>query len=51
MISAFIILFAMIFDALDGFVARLLNASSIYGVEMDSLSDMVTFGVAPATIV
>ncbi len=51
MISAFIILFAMIFDALDGFVARLLNASSVYGVEMDSLSDMVTFGVAPATIV
>lgn len=51
MVSAFIILFAMIFDALDGFVARLLNASSVYGVEMDSLSDMVTFGLAPATIV
>ncbi len=51
MTSAFIILFAMVFDALDGFVARLLNASSVYGVEMDSLSDMVTFGLAPATIV
>ena len=51
MTSAFIILFAMVFDALDGFVARKLNASSVYGVEMDSLSDMVTFGLAPATIV
>ena len=51
MTSAFVILFAMIFDALDGFVARKLNASSVYGVEMDSLSDMVTFGLAPATIV
>lgn len=51
MTSAFVILFAMVFDALDGFVARKLNASSVYGVEMDSLSDMVTFGLAPATIV
>lgn len=51
MTSAFIILFAMVFDALDGFVARKLNAASVYGVEMDSLSDMVTFGLAPATIV
>ena len=51
MTSAFVILFAMVFDALDGFVARKLNASSVYGVEMDSLSDMVTFGLAPAIIV
>lgn len=51
MTSAFVILFAMVFDALDGFVARKLNAASVYGVEMDSLSDMVTFGLAPATIV
>ncbi len=50
-VSAYIIFGAMIFDALDGFVARLLDASSLEGVEMDSLSDMVTFGVAPATIV
>ncbi len=50
-ISAYIILFAMIFDALDGFVARLLDASSLEGVEMDSLSDMVTFGLAPATLI
>lgn len=50
-VSAYIILGAMVFDALDGFVARLLNAASLEGVEMDSLADMVTFGVAPATIV
>lgn len=49
--SAGMILFAMIFDALDGFVARILNAASMHGLQMDSLSDMVTFGVAPATLV
>lgn len=50
-ISATTILFAMIFDALDGFAARILNAASMHGLQMDSLSDMVTFGVAPATLV
>lgn len=50
-VSALVILFAMIFDALDGFVARLLDAGSMHGVQMDSLADMVTFGVAPATVV
>jgi len=45
------ILFAMIFDAFDGFTARLLHVASMYGIQMDSLSDMVTFGVAPATLV
>ncbi|WP_176014112.1 phosphatidylcholine/phosphatidylserine synthase [Victivallis sp. Marseille-Q1083] len=49
-VSAWIIIFAMVFDALDGFAARLFNAASMHGVQMDSLSDMVTFGVAPATI-
>ena len=50
-ISAIIICFAMVFDALDGFAARLFNAASMHGIQMDSLSDMVTFGVAPATLV
>ena len=50
-VSAYIILGAMIFDALDGYFARLLNASTLEGIEMDSLSDMVTFGLAPATLV
>ena len=50
-ISAVMILCAMIFDAFDGYAARLLNAASIHGIQMDSLADMVTFGVAPATVV
>jgi CDP-diacylglycerol--serine O-phosphatidyltransferase len=50
-VSAWIILFAMLFDALDGFAARIFNAASMHGLQMDSLSDMVTFGVAPAIIV
>ncbi|MDD5727972.1 MAG: CDP-alcohol phosphatidyltransferase family protein [Victivallales bacterium] len=50
-ISAWIILFAMVFDALDGFAARIFNAASMKGIQMDSLADMVTFGVAPAAIV
>ncbi len=49
-ISAWIILFAMVFDTLDGFAARIFNAASMHGMQMDSLADMVTFGVAPATI-
>ncbi len=49
--SAGMILFAMVFDALDGFAARILNAASMHGLQMDSLADMVTFGVAPATLV
>ncbi len=49
-ISALIILGAMIFDVLDGFAARMLNAASMHGLQMDSLSDMVTFGVAPAVL-
>ena len=49
--SALLILSAMIFDALDGFAARILNAASMHGIQMDSLADMVTFGVAPATLI
>ncbi|HBC85560.1 MAG TPA: hypothetical protein DCZ94_01265 [Lentisphaeria bacterium] len=48
---AYIILAAMVFDALDGFAARIFNAASMHGMQMDSLADMVTFGVAPAVIV
>lgn len=49
-ISAVMIFCAMIFDAFDGFAARLLNAGSMHGIQMDSLADMVTFGVAPAVL-
>lgn len=41
---------AMVFDALDGRVARLANATSAFGAEYDSLSDMVSFGIAPAIL-
>ncbi len=44
------ILFAMVFDALDGRVARLTNTSSKFGAQYDSLADMVSFGVAPALV-
>ncbi len=46
---AFIIAGA-VFDFFDGFAARLLKVSSPIGKELDSLADVVTFGVAPATI-
>ncbi|MGB1142481.1 MAG: CDP-diacylglycerol--serine O-phosphatidyltransferase [Halioglobus sp.] len=45
------ILFAMVFDGLDGRVARLTNTASKFGEEYDSLSDMVSFGVAPALVI
>lgn len=41
---------AAIFDLLDGRIARMLNAQSKFGEELDSLSDVVSFGVAPAMI-
>jgi len=45
--GAWLIIFAGLFDALDGFMARLANATSSFGIELDSLSDVVSFGVAP----
>lgn len=47
---AFIVLGA-VFDFFDGMVARLLHVSSPMGVQIDSLADDITFGIAPATIV
>ncbi|WOJ93477.1 CDP-diacylglycerol--serine O-phosphatidyltransferase [Congregibacter variabilis] len=44
------ILFALVFDGLDGRVARLTNTASKFGAEYDSLADMVSFGVAPALV-
>ncbi len=48
--AAIAIFVAMIFDGLDGRVARLTHTSSEFGVQYDSLSDMVSFGVAPAIV-
>lgn len=41
---------AMVFDGLDGRIARITNTSSKFGQEYDSLADMVSFGVAPALV-
>jgi len=49
-LSVIAIIFAGIFDALDGRVARLLKGTSLVGKELDSLADVVSFGVAPAFI-
>ena len=48
--AALAIFAAMIFDGLDGRVARMTNTQSDFGVQYDSLSDMVSFGVAPAVV-
>ncbi|MDX8380482.1 MAG: CDP-diacylglycerol--serine O-phosphatidyltransferase [Ghiorsea sp.] len=49
--AAWGIIGAAIFDMLDGRVARLLNAETAFGAELDSLADMMSFGVAPAVLV
>lgn len=49
--AAWLILYAVLLDKLDGTVARTLKASSEFGVQLDSFSDFVTFGMAPAALV
>ena len=44
------ILFSMVFDSIDGRVARLTKTQSEFGVQMDSLADVVSFGAAPAIL-
>ncbi len=50
MLAGWLIFLAMIFDALDGHVARLTKTSSQFGAQLDSLCDAVTFGVAPGLL-
>ena len=50
-ISIYCILFASIFDYLDGFAARKLNVESKLGAQLDSLADFITFGIAPAIMI
>ena len=50
-LAAISIIVAMLWDTLDGRVARLTNTQSAFGAEYDSLSDLVSFGVAPALLV
>jgi CDP-diacylglycerol--serine O-phosphatidyltransferase len=49
--ASWLVVAAMVFDFLDGYSARLLNAYSETGKELDSLADVVSFGVAPALII
>jgi CDP-diacylglycerol--serine O-phosphatidyltransferase len=49
--AAIAIFVAMVLDGLDGRIARLTRTQSAFGAELDSLSDMVSFGVAPALVV
>ena len=49
--ASYLIWIAAIFDFFDGFAARLLKVSSPIGKELDSLADMVTFGVLPSIII
>ena len=50
LVAAASILVGMIFDLLDGKLARLTNTTSAFGVEYDSLSDLISFGVAPGLL-
>lgn len=49
--AALLIIFAMFFDIVDGRVARLTRTQSAFGIQIDSLADIVSFGVAPGILV
>lgn len=49
--ACWLIVLAGFFDAMDGMMARITNSQSTFGVELDSLSDIVSFGVAPSFLI
>jgi CDP-diacylglycerol---serine O-phosphatidyltransferase len=49
--AALLLIFSMFFDLMDGRVARLTKTQSAFGLQMDSLADIISFGVAPALLV
>lgn len=49
--ACWLIVLAAFFDVLDGMMARLTNGTSLFGIELDSLADAVSFGVAPSVLV
>lgn len=49
-LAAWAIIVAGVFDGLDGWVARMTSTTSRFGVELDSLADVISFGVAPAIL-
>jgi CDP-diacylglycerol--serine O-phosphatidyltransferase len=48
--ASWLILLALVFDGLDGRIARMTNTTSQFGVEFDSLADIISFGIAPAML-
>jgi CDP-diacylglycerol--serine O-phosphatidyltransferase len=50
-LSAWMIVWCGLLDVMDGLAARLLNATSSFGAEFDSMADLVSFGVAPAMLI
>jgi CDP-diacylglycerol--serine O-phosphatidyltransferase len=48
--GAYLVILAMIFDALDGRLARITRRTSEFGAQLDSISDIVSFGIAPAAL-
>jgi len=50
MLASWLILLALVFDGLDGRIARMTNTTSQFGVEFDSLADIISFGIAPAML-
>jgi CDP-diacylglycerol--serine O-phosphatidyltransferase len=49
--ASYLIILAIVLDMLDGTVARMTNSTSDFGKELDSLADMVSFGIAPAVLI
>ena len=49
--AAVLLIFAMLFDLMDGRVARMTKTQSAFGLQIDSLADIVSFGVAPSLLV
>ena len=49
--AAWLIIMCVLFDKADGTVARLMHATSTFGIQMDSFSDFLTFGIAPSFLV
>jgi CDP-diacylglycerol---serine O-phosphatidyltransferase len=49
--AAVLLMFAMLFDSLDGRVARMTKTQSAFGLQLDSLADIISFGVAPSLLV
>jgi CDP-diacylglycerol--serine O-phosphatidyltransferase len=49
--AAILLMFAMLFDMLDGRIARMTRTQSAFGLQLDSLADIISFGVAPSLLV